>query len=312
MARLLQKMASDPPKLYLSRAHVPRDLRTEAELRAKGFVELGEPAAVLVTADAGDRGSDSLGDAGVPLYSTARARRLRGDDWARLPRRAPGTYQVQRSTTAGEPRAPNPSGSIDPVFAGVARPPAARGQSLAADPRHWLARLFHEGFVLIDTETTGLGANDEVIEIAAIASEGTCLLESLVRPRFASIHPAAQRVHGLRGSDLRDAPTWPEVQQVLADRLAGRRVLAWNAPFDERLTMQSSRAWEVPHELPRIECAMRAYALCRGVSHGTMGLQRAAHIEGVLCGPQTHRGSDDTRLALALLRRLLARPTSTA
>lgn len=303
-------MAGVPPTRYLRAAEVPRDLRTEAELRANGFVELGDPVAVLAAEDAIEGPLDPSARATVALYSTATARRLRGDDWARLPRREAAGIATQPAPC--EPRAPRPSSPLDPVFAGVARPGHGRGQSLTADPRHWLSHLFHEGFVLIDTETTGLGARDEVIEIAAIASDGSCLLESLVRPRFARIQPAAHRVHGLSSSDLRGAPTWPEVQRTLAAKLAGRRVLAWNAPFDERMTTQSSRAWEVEHEIPPLECAMRAYAQCRGVSRGTMGLQRAAHIEGVLTGPQAHRGSEDTRLVLALLRRLLARPTTEA
>lgn len=279
---------------------VPRDLRSEAELRANGFVELGEAVAVL------DVGC-SDGRAEVPLYSTAQARRLRGDDWARLPRQA----REAAPAAARRPLIKTDRRSVqlvDPTFGAVGRPTASLRAGLKANPRRWLSDLFREGFVVIDTETTGLGTSDEIIEIAAVAGDGSVLFRSLVRPRSARIQPGAQRVHGLSAADLASAPGWPEVVAELLPKLGGRRILAWNAPFDERLAIQTSKAWRLPHDLPPFECAMRAYARCRGVGHGAMGLQRAAQVEGVMTGSQAHRGAEDAQLVVALLRRLLDAP----
>ncbi len=296
---------------------MPRDLRSEAELRAKGFVELGEPVALL---EAGCAEAGSVPTSGqVLLYSTAQARRLRGDDWARLPRRPKGGPQPTQPAPAGD--RPSLAGTfsdrsalepVDPTFGPVGRPVSARRPSLKTNPRRWLSDLFREGFVVIDTETTGLGASDEIIEIAAVVSDGSLLMQSLVRPKSARIQPAAQRVHGLSASDLSAAPRWPEVLAKLLVALDGRRVLAWNAPFDERLAIQTSKAWRLPHDLPPFECAMRAYARCRGVGHGAMGLQRAALVEGVMAGSQAHRGAEDAQLVVALLRRLLDAPPGEA
>src|SRR5690606_7689445 len=99
------------------------------------------------------------------------------------------------------------------------------------------------------------------------------LLESTVFPRSGRVPAGSTRVHGLTIDDLRGAPTWPEVLLELERRLEGRRVLAWNAPFDERMAQQSSRLWSLVPRLPPFECAMRGYAFARGVGSGSMRLE---------------------------------------
>jgi nucleoid DNA-binding protein len=43
--------------------------------------------------------------------------------------------------------------------------------------------LQQDGWVMLDTETTGLERDDEVIELAVIGKDGTVLLDTLVRPQ---------------------------------------------------------------------------------------------------------------------------------
>jgi DNA polymerase-3 subunit epsilon len=165
-----------------------------------------------------------------------------------------------------------------------------------------LRRLFEDDFVVLDTETTGLGADAEVVDIGVVDRHSQILLESLVRPRSGRVPPGAARIHGLTMRHLQAAPTWPEVLPSLIRALAGRRVLAWNAPFDRRMIEQSSRAWDLkPLPIP-FECAMHRYALARGVRSGRYGLERAAVREGVLANRQEHRSVGDARLTLSVLR----------
>ena len=53
-----------------------------------------------------------------------------------------------------------------------------------------LQRLVRRDFVIVDTETTGLGADDQVIEVAVVDASGKVLVERLVRPTC-PIHPRA-------------------------------------------------------------------------------------------------------------------------
>lgn len=236
-------------------------------------------------------------EARTALYSTASARRNRGDDWLR-----PGPL-----VEPGDGKSPRGTGTR-PVTAGPGHTPLrsnpTRRATANGDPRRWLGELFHEGFIVIDTETTGLSARDEIIEIAAVTSDGDVLFESRVWPRCGNVPPASTRVHGLTIADLEGAPRWPDVLDELFRAVAGHRILAWNAPFDERLSVQSSRAWGVAHPLPGFECAMRAYAYGRGVGSGSFKLERAATVEGVLVTQQTHRSADDAKLTLAVLKSL--------
>ena len=188
----------------------------------------------------------------------------------------------------------------------------ARRASASGDPRRWLGELFRDGFVIIDTETTGLSARDEIIELAAVSSNGTVLFESRIWPRSGAVPPGSTRIHGLTIEDLDGAPRWPDVLDDLHRAVAGHRILAWNAPFDERLSVQSSRAWGVAHPLPGFECAMRAYAFGRGVGSGSFKLERAASVEGVLVAGQAHRSADDAKLTLAVLTSLHRRSGSPA
>lgn len=93
--------------------------------------------------------------------------------------------------------------------------------------------------VVVDLETTGLDPIlDEIISFAAIPVRGgrvrpADLVSTLVRPRRA---PAAAgiRIHGLRESDLRDAPPLEERIELIAGALAGSVLVAHCAWIETR------------------------------------------------------------------------------
>lgn len=292
-----------PLPCFTDRSAVPRDLRTAAELAANGYSRLGEPRASLELP-----GADA-----VTLYSTSEARLLKDNLWPRG--RKLGAERAPADLTGAPLGAPrrgsNPGASAEPPAGTRRRDPSRvrRGEAEplheAGSPRQWLEALFAQGFVVLDTETTGLGAHAEIIEIAALDASGEVLLESRVWPRGGRVPAASTRVHGFTIADLKGAPTWPELLLELERSLAGRRILAWNAPFDERMAQQTSRLWGLAPRLPRFECAMRGYARVRGVSSLSMRLERAAEVERVLAAPQQHRSLGDCQLVLAVLKRSL-------
>lgn len=83
---------------------------------------------------------------------------------------------------------------------------------------------------IVNTETTGLGAGDVVIEIAAIdACTGQVLLDTLVNPGGVPVHSDARRVHGISDAALAGAPAWAQVAPAFLAAVQGRRIVAYNA-----------------------------------------------------------------------------------
>lgn len=161
--------------------------------------------------------------------------------------------------------------------------------------------------VYLDTETTGMHFNSEVIEIGIIDDQGEVLFDQLIRPR-GKIDPAAGRVHGITLEMLVDAPTWEQVWPQAEHVLMGRLVGVYNVEFDLRLMKQShSRSW-LTWTLPDSNFfdIMKLYARFFGdwdPVHKSFRYQ-SLEIAGRQCGirlPNAHRAVDDCLLTRALL-----------
>lgn len=116
--------------------------------------------------------------------------------------------------------------------------------------------------VYLDTETTGVGPVDEIIEIGIVDEGGAVLFESLVKP-VGRVSPEAFRMHGIGESLLASAPrwmaVWPKVEAVLANRV----VCIYNAEFDLRLLQQTHGKYKMRWSEPEgasFFCAMKLYA----------------------------------------------------
>lgn len=140
------------------------------------------------------------------------------------------------------------------------------------DEEHRLARewarslLKRSDWVILDTETTGLGPRDEIIQIAIMTPDGRALLDTLIRPSQ-PISPAATAIHGISDSDVLSAPTYKEIYSQIEKCLEGKTVVIYNADYDVRLLMQTHSRYNLrPILLNRqqIQCAMLKYAAWRG------------------------------------------------
>lgn len=145
-----------------------------------------------------------------------------------------------------------------------------------------------EKFVLLDTETTGLGTADQVIELGIVALDGTVLLDTLARPTC-RISPKATEVNGITEAQVSAAPSWPVVWRQAEPLLKGRRLIAYNAAFDVRMLKQTCRANGIKEPFLRSLCLMEAVASWRGTR---MALNKFAK------GTQSHRAVDDCLVML--------------
>lgn len=124
-----------------------------------------------------------------------------------------------------------------------------------AQAQSWLS----SGALFLDTETTGLGMDAEIVEIAIIDVSGAVLLDTLVRPSH-PIPPDATQIHGITDADVFAAPEWFEVQPLLEELVLGMPVVIYNAAFDRRLISQAARSAGLQSPVFHAECAMIAYA----------------------------------------------------
>jgi DNA polymerase III subunit epsilon len=160
--------------------------------------------------------------------------------------------------------------------------------------------------VFLDTETTGLAQNDEIIEICIIDHEGAVLVDTLVKPTR-SIPLEAVRVHGISDLMVADAPVWPDVWPVVDNALRGRYIGIYNADFDVKMMRQSHWRYSMPWEFSRARVfdVMKLYA-------DYTGAQRWVSLEaaGRQCGidlPNAHRARADTLLLRAIVQYIASR-----
>lgn len=163
--------------------------------------------------------------------------------------------------------------------------------------------------VYLDTETTGTGPTDEVIEIGIVDADGTTLFESLVKP-MGKVGQGAYNVHGINDAMLASAPRWMIVWPKVEAVLAGRTVGVYNADFDLRLLQQTNARYKMRWIMPQgasFFCVMKLYAQFYGERNPKTGGYRWQSLENAgrqcqLPQPNAHRTVADSLLTRALLQ----------
>ncbi|MEM9292734.1 MAG: 3'-5' exonuclease [Acidobacteriota bacterium] len=159
-------------------------------------------------------------------------------------------------------------------------------------------------WLALDTETTGLGPYDEIIEIALVNSQGRVALHSLVAPSR-PITAKSTALHGLDAEAVTGAPTWRQLYPRIAPLLRSTPIVAWNAAFDLRLLRQSCARYHLPFTAPRILCLRAAYRERHSLTTAT--LQAASLALGLPVRP-THRALPDAQVAQLAARVLMGLP----
>ena len=163
--------------------------------------------------------------------------------------------------------------------------------------------------VVLDTETTGLGSYDEIIEIALVNHQGNVIYESLVRPTI-EIPPDSTRINRISNEMVKSSPSWKEVWNQVQPLLSRKPVVIYNSEFDVRLMQQSHRIARIPWtNVFTPVCLMKLYAAFLGEWNSYKNdfrfvtLEKAGALSGIQL-PNSHRAADDTLLAYALLKHL--------
>ena len=92
------------------------------------------------------------------------------------------------------------------------------------------------GFVVIDTETTGLHTDARIIELGMVylSTRGNQqkTFNTLLLGDGTTGEWSARRVHRIRTDELKGAPQFKHIASDLLKSIAGRVVFAHNASFD--------------------------------------------------------------------------------
>lgn len=149
--------------------------------------------------------------------------------------------------------------------------------------REWacdLLKLKPDELVILDTETTGLGSYDEVVQVAMIDGAGNVLIDNtLVKPTI-HIPMDASRIHGINDETVKDAPRFTEIWGEIYKHMDGKTLVIYNADFDTRILTQSAKAigdgLQIGFPFKRMTCAMNAYSEYVGEwnNHGNFRWQR--------------------------------------
>lgn len=153
-----------------------------------------------------------------------------------------------------------------------------------------------EDFVILDTETTGLGPDDQIIEIAIIDKHGNSVFNSLVKPTI-PIPPESTAIHGLSDNELKDAPSWEEVWTEINEILSSHLVLIFNDAFDCRMIEQTCATYNIgsTEYKFRTQCVMEAY--CEHI--GTTTWISLENASGCIT---SHRALSDCRAVLSVVK----------
>ena len=120
---------------------------------------------------------------------------------------------------------------------------------------HSARKLINQPFLVLDTETTGLGPGDRIVEIAVIDEIGKVVFDTLINPEK-YIPAGVITIHGITNTMVQGQPTFQDILPELAGVLTGKPVVVYNVGFDTRFLARGG----LDIEAYDFHCAMLMYA----------------------------------------------------
>lgn len=160
-------------------------------------------------------------------------------------------------------------------------------------------------WIVLDTETTGLGSSDEVVQIGILSSSGLIVMDELVKPTR-PIPIEAQYIHGITDQMVSDKRTIIKLEPRLRAALEENIIVAYNVDFDFRMLYQSFEQHNIDAEwlenLVWLD-VMKPYARFHGGKRGRwQSLTNACYQQNIAVS-EAHSAIEDCRLTLKLLKK---------
>ena len=151
-------------------------------------------------------------------------------------------------------------------------------------------------FVVIDCETTGLGKQDRIVEIAAVTLDGQSW--EVVDEYDTLINPGRDtgpvHVHGITASMVEAAPVFSDIASVLAKKFHDATLIAHNFSFDSRMLGYEFERLGVKFHLGSGLCTLKASGEKLIAACNRYGIPLSEH----------HRALADARATAALAREI--------
>lgn len=99
-------------------------------------------------------------------------------------------------------------------------------------------------YYLLDSETTGLDSDAEIIELAIISISGETIYNQRFKP-VNNIPEEVSEIHGITDKDVQNCPTFKDEYETIRSILENKTVLIYNASYDTRLLEQTCMKWNL-------------------------------------------------------------------
>ena len=154
-------------------------------------------------------------------------------------------------------------------------------------------------YLIMDAEMTGVGRDDEIIEMSLVNMDGEEVYHGMYYPE-APISGEAYYIHKISEEDLFDCPrfseAWPEIFEVLN----GKTLLIYNANSDIKMMHQTLKKQKVKSPMIKNQCVQTLYEKYRGLRR-SVKLEAACEQMGLIY-EQSHRATGDCIMTLELIK----------
>lgn len=154
---------------------------------------------------------------------------------------------------------------------------------------------FDNKVCLLDTETTGLGRDDRIVEISIIPFDLSTMQMGKSSSTFIDpkkrIPEEASKIHNIYDKDVAGKPTFDQIMPRLFPYLSSRLVVIHNSKFDMRMILNEAKRAKVM--LPSIY-TLCTYNLSRHLFPGAIVKLQELHSRLIGEHEQTHSALDDS------------------
>lgn len=131
----------------------------------------------------------------------------------------------------------------------------ARSEALLKSLRLY-ADLSPTDIICLDTETTGLASDDEMLQISIIDGSGVVLFHELIQPMHKAEWPEAEAINAISPEMVAGKPTIDAFIPCVSDLLASAKlIIGYNVQFDQGFLQRAGIEW--PEDTPIFDVMLK-------------------------------------------------------